>query len=192
MASDVEIVNNALCLLGENTVTSLADNTVRARLASQFYGPTRDAVLRAHPWNCAVDRASLGLLSEVPVFGWKYQFTLPTDPFCLRVLALNDYQPWGDSGCDFKVEGRALLANTMTANIRFIGRITDPNIYDSLLYEAFSARLAAKLAYPITKSAQTAQEMMKLYEELLQQARSINGQEGSPSFQRDGTLLEVR
>jgi hypothetical protein len=192
MASDVEICNNALSLLGDKPIVSLADDTVRARIASQFYGVTRDAVLRSHPWNCAIARAALPLLTELPVYGWAHKFQLPVDPYCLRVLACNDNEDRAYPGDTFKVEGRTLMTNSAAAKIRFIQRITDPNQYDTLLYEAFSARLAAKLAYPVTGSTSLSKSMWDLYVGFLKEARTVDGQEGSPDRYDVTTLLDVR
>src|SRR3546814_6931193 len=88
MTSVVSICNRALTLLGQKTITSLEDNSQAARLCVESYGPTRDAVLRDHPWNCAIARADLAALSEAPAFEFGRQFQLPPD--CLRVLEL-----WG-------------------------------------------------------------------------------------------------
>lgn len=192
MASDVEIVNNALSLIGHDPITALADDTVHARLANRILPQTRDAVLRAHPWNCAMVRQSLAQISPVPDFGWEYHYTLPTDPFCLRALAINDDEEDGIPGDVFKVEGRTLLTNVAEVNLRYIKRITDPNEYDSLLYEAISAKLAAKMAYAITGSASKAAEMFELYERLLREARTVDGQEGSPDKQDVSILTDIR
>lgn len=185
-------MNNALLLLGDNVIISLTDNTARARLANNVFGPTRDAVLRAHPWNCAVTRANLALLSTAPISGWQAQFTLPSDPYCLRVLAINDDEESGDNGTVFKIEGRKLLANTTVAKIRFISRITDANQYDSMLYDAFIFRLASKMAYPVTGSLTVSQEMWTLYEGVIKEARTVDGQEGSPDLRSVNTLLDMR
>lgn len=192
MASDVEIVNNALSMIGDKAIVALTDDTTRARLANQLYGPTRDAVLRSHPWNCAITRATLPLLSATPIYGWSQQFQLPSDPYCLRVLACNDDEERAMSGSVFKIEGRKLLINQTSANIRYIQRITDPNQYDTLLYEAFSARLAAKMAYPVTGSTTLSKSMWDLYLGFLKEARTIDGQEGSPDRYDVTTLLDVR
>lgn len=192
MASDVEIVNNALLMLGDQFITSLDDDTNRARLANSLYGPTRDSILRAHPWNCAVTRSSLAKLADAPAFGWVNAFQLPTNPYCLRVLDLNANQLRGVAGEQFRVEGRKLLTNAGTAHVRYICRITDPNQYDSLLYEAFSVLLASKMAYGITASNNNVEELVKLYQSLLQQARTINGQEGSPAHEYFGGLTDFR
>jgi hypothetical protein len=192
MASDVEIANNALSMLGDDPITSLTDDTPRARLVNRIYPQTRDAVLRSHPWNCATSRATLGQLSTSPVYGWAYQYQLPSDPYCLRVLALNDREDWACPGDEFKVEGRALLTDAASANIRYIFRITDPAQYDAMLYEALSAKLASKMAYAITKSQSTVKAMLEIYDGILRETRTIDGQEGSPDKQDNNILTQDR
>ena len=88
MATEVSICSNALRRLGDDPITSLTDDSERARLCNAFYEDARDACLRSHPWNFAITRASLTQLSDSPVYGYDYQFALPTDPYCLRVLAM--------------------------------------------------------------------------------------------------------
>ena len=58
MATEVSICSNALRRLGDSPITSLTDNTERARLCNGFYEDARDAVLRSHPWNFAITRAT--------------------------------------------------------------------------------------------------------------------------------------
>src|SRR3989337_923448 len=104
MASNVERVNQALMYLGDKLINSLTESSTPARAANTLFGPTRNAVLRSHPWNCAIARQTLPVLAAAPDFGWDYQFTLPTDPYCLRVLAINDDEDWAAPGSAHKVE----------------------------------------------------------------------------------------
>jgi hypothetical protein len=58
----VDIVNQALMMLGDDPLTSaqLTANTVRrAIIANQFYSTVRDATLFEHPWNFATKRTIL-------------------------------------------------------------------------------------------------------------------------------------
>ena len=87
MPSVVDICNEAMDLLGAATITSLTENSKEARLCNRRFETVRDHVLRAHPWNCAITRKELAKDSDAPAFGFNHQFTLPTDPFCLRVLS---------------------------------------------------------------------------------------------------------
>ena len=63
MASEVDLCNNALGQLGEDSITSLDDNSKKARLCKRFYPDARDTVLRAYPWRCAIEFQTLNQLS---------------------------------------------------------------------------------------------------------------------------------
>ena len=54
MVTEVSICSNALRRLGDDPITSLTDDTERARLCNAFYEDARDLTLRSHPWNFAI------------------------------------------------------------------------------------------------------------------------------------------
>ena len=187
MATEVSICANALRRLGDDPIVSLTDDTERARLCNAFYSEARDEVLRSHPWNFAITRQQLSQLSTTPLYQYSYQYALPTDPYCLRVLEMeySDYV--------FKIEhlagtGRVLLTDEGTAKIIYIARVTDTAQFDSLFIDTLTAKLSVDLAYPVTGSVQLQQNMQKLFESKLREARSVDGQEGfiddlvSPTF----------
>lgn len=185
MPSEVSISSNALTKLGAAPITSFDDGTDRANLCREFYPNTRDAVLRAYPWNCAIRRMALALDASAPLFEYDYKFALPTDPYCLRVLETED-------DVEFRIEGRFLLCDETSVNIKFIARITDPGLFDSLLAEAIECRLAAELAYPVTGSPTLSQAMWELYASKLREARTMDGQEGTQEDWASNALTEVR
>jgi hypothetical protein len=177
MATEVSICANALRRLGDDPITSLTDDTERARLCNAFYTDARDAVLRSHPFNFSITRTTLAQLSDTPAYGYDYQYALPTDPYCLRVLEMEfkDYE--------FKIEnvathGRVLLTNEGTAKILYIARITDTNLFDAMFVDVLTAKLAVDLAYPVTNSMAVQKQMQDLFQKKLSEARSIDGQEG--------------
>ena len=177
MATEVSICSNALRRLGDDPITSLTDDTERVRLCNAFYTPARDAVLRLHPWNFAITRAALAQLSAAPAYGFSYQYALPTDPYCLRVLGM-EYEDY-----IFKIEnvathGRVLLTDESTAKILYVARITDPTVFDSMFVDVLTAKLSVDLAYPVTNSTNLQDKLQKLYQAKLSEARSIDGQEG--------------
>ena len=177
MATEVSICSNALRRLGDDPITSLTDDTERARLCNAFYIPSRDQVLRSHPWNFAITRATLAQLSDTPAYEYSYQYALPTDPYCLRVLEM-EYKDYV-----FKIEhlasqGRVLLTNEGTAKILYIARVTDTVQFDSMFVDVLTAKLAVDLAYPVTNSVKLQDQMQKLFQQKLSEARSVDGQEG--------------
>lgn len=189
-SSDVQICNYALGLLGDDSITSLTDDSNRARLANRFFADRVEQILRLHPWNCAIERVALAQISTDPVFGWDSQFQLPTN--CLFVLSLNDDQERGEPGDPFRVEGRMLLCNSTAADIRYVKSETDPNQYDSLLKRAIGTGLAADMAYGITGSQNVAVLMEQKHQQVIQEARSTDSQEGTPENTDITTLIVVR
>mgnify|MGYP003141291665 CR=1 FL=1 len=191
MATEVSICANALRRLGDDPIVSLTDDTERARLCNAFYSEARDDVLRSHPWNFAITRQQLSQLSATPLYQYSYQYALPTDPFCLRVLEMeySDYV--------FKIEhlagtGRVLLTDEGTAKIIYIARITDTAQFDSLFIDTLTAKLSVDLAYPVTGSVQLQQSMQKLFESKLREARSVDGQEGFQDDLVSPTFIDFR
>ena len=170
MASVVDICNGALNQLGASTILTLTEDSKNARLCNARYTQVRDSLFRSHPWNCLIKRAELARDTEVPSWGFSYQFTLPAD--CLRLLTILNYD------YDYKVEGRKVLANHGTVKIQYVSRIEDPNQYDELLRETISASLAADIAYAVTSSNPVASNMYSLFQDKLREARFVDATEG--------------
>ena len=191
MATDVTIVNAALIRLGETTITALSDETKPARLANAIYADVRDAVTRAHPWNFALARAELTANASAPTWGYANAYDLPGDPdHCLRVLTVDGED---EISGRWTIEGRQILSNLSSPiRIVFLRRISEPDDTDPLFREALSARLARELAEPLGKSTSLQQTMGELYEAKLREARSADGQEGTPDLLSADGWLEAR
>ena len=170
MASVVDICNSALNLLGASTISALSDDSKNARLCNERYTTIRDAVFRAHPWNCLIKRVQLAQDSDTPAWGFDYQYTLPAD--CLRILGIKDYNS------DYKIEGRKLLISESEVYLIYLAQITDVNELDVLLRETISAHLAQDIAYAITANLQVANLMAEKYQAKLSEARHADSSEG--------------
>jgi len=171
MASVVDICNSALNQIGASNIIALTEDSKAARLCNQRYDFVRDATFRAHPWNSLTTRVAMAPDTATPVFEFTQQFTLPTDPFCLRVLGLSD------ANTLYRVEGRKLLCNESTIQMIYIARVTDVNQYDTLLIETLAAALAADLAYPLVGSSALGSNMYSLYQTKLTEARFVDATE---------------
>lgn len=181
-----EIASNALLLLGDKYIADLNEDSDRAQLVRSLYDQCRDAVIRAHTWGCCTKRVILSPMSTAPEFEWGYQFQLPSD--CLRVIAID----FNGVFMDYKVEGKKVLADTNVLYLRYLFQNDDPSSYDAGFCDVLVARLAAEMAYPITKSASMKQQMDQAYLFKLRQARSADGQEGVTDDWADSPLVQVR
>lgn len=183
MTSRVEIANLALQRLGANSISDFAEDNEDARNMNRAYDSSLKAELRAHPWKCATKRAVLAAEATAPVFGFLYSFPLPTD--CLRPLFDEETTE------KFAVEGRKILTNTPGPYyLRYTGEITDPNIMDALLVQAFVLRLAHTACEKITQSTTKQQKIAQDYKDALTEARRLDALESLPTqFPEDTWLL---
>ena len=200
MTSVVAIVNNALNIIGASNITALTENTKTARVMNQMYENVRDDVFRAHPWNCLIRRAELAQDVTAPAFDYAYQYSLPSDPYCLRVLEFQNgsmtypYENLVGQGNKpfFVIEGRKLLTDSGTARIKYVARITDPTQYDAGLVSVLAARLASETAYAITGSTSVVQIADALYDKKLREARFSDATEGATFKLEASDFIEAR
>ena len=187
MTSTVDICNYALNMLGASTISALDENSKTARIVNQRYERARDFVFREHTWNSLIRRAELAQDTETPAYGYDYQYPLPTNPYCLRVLEFSngsmsypqDNMMTNSGGPSFLIEGRKLLTDEGTAKIKYIARITDPNEYDAGLIETLAAYLASEICYAVTGSTSMVQITYSKYEQVMRNARHTDATEGA-------------
>ena len=92
----------------------------------------------------------------------------------------------------FVIEGRKLLTDEGTAQIKYIGRVTDTQLYDASLTEALAARLAAEICYAITGSTSMVQIQTSLYEAKVNEARFNDATEGATQRLEASDFIESR
>lgn len=184
--SYVAIANLALVGLGADTIMALDEDSKPARLINAIYELIRDEVLRAHPWNFAIRWSNLAQLNETPTNGYAYAYQLPTNPLCLKVIRLYE------TSKDFRVENGKLYTDYSTATLKYIAQITDPTEFDSAFITAYAARLAAEIAYALTGSQSVQEAKWKEYALKLQEARSLDSQEGKPDKREVSSWLSAR
>lgn len=193
MTSEVEICNLALTRLGHLPITALNEGTKPADRCALHYPMCRDALLRAHPWNFSIRRATLALDAVTPNHEYSHRHTLPNK--CLKVIR-TEWEAGGASsssvygfpgvhGYDaeaapYRIEGRYLLCNSEVARIEYIEKVTDPNQFDVLFVDVLAQRLAAELAVAFTDTQSMAKSMWEIYQSKLMEARSTDAQEGTP------------
>lgn len=207
MDGTVQLVNNALVMLGEGPITDLTDDTDKARVMNGLYVPTLDAKLLDGDWNFANTRAALTPLTATPLWGWSFMHALPSDPYCLRVLATdidadlgltlsNDpdpddtVQPGGEGrwAIETYISGtvaagtysaqRVLVANDSPVSILYLARITDVTLWSTYFAYAMQVELAYLACYAITRNAQLKGELDTERTRAWAKARSRDGQEG--------------
>lgn len=173
MATELGIVNSALIKLGVEIISALPGNTRQGAVANEQYAKIRDELLYEHPWNFALKRAALTATLTTPPFEFSYEYNLPND--CLRVWATQFEQDF------YQVEGNKLYSNYSDLKIRYISKVTDPDLFSPQFCELLSLKLAADLAFLLVQSNSLKTTLLQEYTVKLRDARSHDGQE-NPSY----------
>ena len=166
-----DIANIALRRIGYKLrIGSLLDGSEAARKILDFYGQTRDSLLRSGDWGFAQRSAALTLLKQAPPGGYGglpwtsaypilpylFEYTYPDD--CLRVLSVKrtpifvpsfDPQPnvfSVDNDNSYTPAVKVLLCNVPQAILCYTGRVVDPTQWEADFAEALIDDLAKTLA----------------------------------------------
>lgn len=151
MASQVDICNLALSILGKPGISSLSDNSNFARVFNQVYDPTRRALISGRAtWRFAVKRAQLGQLVGPPVSGpFTTRYQLPVD--CLKIVQVGDMWPGldftdyrlGPTDADYTQEGNILLCDYGSPlSLVYMADVTDTTLFHPWFVIYFAADMA--------------------------------------------------
>lgn len=188
MASETGIANRALQRLGtSNRILGLSDDTRNGRACNACYQPLRDAELRKHYWNFAKkDTGPMAPDATAPLDpNYGYQYTLPSD--FLRLVKQKG------EGQDWLIQGRKLLTNDGNVlYVKYIAKITDPNLFDPLFCEMLSMKMAHAMCEEITQSTSKQAGIMIDYEDAKREARMANAFETIPAESEDGSWINAR
>jgi hypothetical protein len=148
--TQVRVYNRALALVGSvNRSTNTNDGKTWTDTLNEHWATAVRELLAAHPWNCAIKRATLNK-GAAPDWGDGYSYQLPAD--CLRWLP----QAKDSSGCDLAAtrEGGALVADGgAQIFVRYIALIEDLTAWAPHMVSALGYRLAYDAAEALTQSS---------------------------------------
>lgn len=167
MTTKVEIANQALSLIGADSITSFDENTSTARRMRTVYDTSRKTLLRMHPFHCAVKRIKLAPLSTKPDFGYAYQFQLPDD--LIRIINTNTE--------DYTVETDKLLSDQPTLNLVYVFDNKNEESFDSLFVECLVLYIASKISKATTGNQGNSDSLYMQCQELIKVAKTTQAQE---------------
>jgi hypothetical protein len=89
-AVDLKIINAALTRTGNEPVTSLSEDSIRARIADANYEDLIKTALSEYPWKRATKTASLNRLDDGDAIEpWTGAYQLPTDFVDIRTVRVS-------------------------------------------------------------------------------------------------------
>ena len=182
MATIAGILNTALQQVKvSKRVTGLnQSNSKEASAFDEIYEDKRDELLELHKWNFATKRVQLARLSDAPVFGWLYQYQLPND-FIRIHRAFDNSDGRGNIDNELAIEEGVLKTDATSVYLRYVYRVTDPNLMTPTFRAAFAKLLASQVAVSLTNDAGL---RTRLYDEYIQEtlptAKSVDSLQDAP------------
>jgi hypothetical protein len=150
-------------------------------------------VLRSNNWNFATTRVQLAELGAPPAFGFDHQFGLPSD--WIRTVSVHDNDA-GLGGIEYKEETyngqRVLLTNSDAVYLRYVQRITDPNLYPADFIVALAVELAKRLAVAIPASNTIKGDLTEEVKMLVQGSKSTDAMGQYPEKRPAGSWATSR
>jgi hypothetical protein len=152
--TDIDIANQALGYLGEQTIATMSENTKEARQVSLHFDQTLREIMEKHRWSVGRKRKRMTRSGATPDFGWSYAHIIPED--CLRVLDLFELSEETPTLNPvpirkFEKEPGLILSNIKHCGLVYIKEVISSDL-SPLLVKALAIKLASKLAIPLGES----------------------------------------
>ena len=146
-------------------------------------------VISQGAWSTCIRRVALNQTVNTPLYGYTYEYQLPTDPSIVKLLNVQDEHV---NDIDYRVEDDKLLANESAVNVKYVGLITDPGSYGPYLSNVVARRIAAEIAYKLTGSVSMQNAAYGRYQSELKKALAKDGEQGSAQYLHNDTLTRIR
>lgn len=186
MASDVEICNIAMHRLGQADISSLTEGTKRAALCNSTYSRVLDEMLTRYVWSFSRARVSLAPSATAPAFTDDFTFAFDLPAGYLRMESMSDYN------VDYLIEGGQILSNSNPLSLRYVKRITDPNLMTPLFRKALGLQIAIDLCKPITGDLTLKKELEDELKDVLAEARTADAQSEGEGIPPPDTWIAAR
>jgi len=169
MASKIDLISNALILIGNAPINTLDGNSREQQVASNLYDTTVKSELTKHRWGFARKKAQLSLTTDTPVdTEYKSIYQLPTDLLVLiKLNPIHNYEIFGD-----KVYSN--LSSALYCDYIYDAPESEWPVYFSSMIEFALARVFAP---SIRDSASSAENMAQEYLNASRMARFTDSQQ---------------
>lgn len=178
--NELLIKQNALILIGQRPLQSLAEDTDQNAVLSARYPILKKSLLSVNPWNFTIKTVQLNN-TGTPDGRWTQQYDLPSDSVIDGVIAV---YPSDDeritSTLDFVIQNGKLLTNLeeIWIDYRFeVGEGDFPDHFVDLICHA----LASDIVLALSDDNRLADRLLAKTELLLRTAKKLDAQSAPPN-----------
>jgi hypothetical protein len=123
-----------------------------------------------------------------PQYKWSYKYQLPED--FLRLREVYEDESTDEADERYEIEGKTILTDYDTLNIKYVKKVTDPDEFEPLFRETLVLRLAMKVI-PTLAGTKSPELVADIRDELFRtegRARCIAAQETNTTGRQDFNL----
>lgn len=184
MPSSIDMVSNALLLIGDEPISSFTEPGAGAQAAANLYPDTYRAVLSEHPWGFALKEQKLNKLSQQPdeLTNYQYAYQLPTD--LIRLWAIFPHS-------NYAIVNGLLYSNQNELLARYVYE-ADETALPPHVSKAIEYKLAADFSISVTEDENKHQLFERKYRDMIAMARSIDSQQHPQVPIIDSPFVDVR
>lgn len=190
MATDVEIAQRALSLIGAKQIQSFDEDNDRAQICKNSYEVVKEYALSLTHWNFATDKARLPQIQDEPQTRWDYQYELPNDMIAGPIKVYN-HEDTSQTTTGWEKVNNKLMSNYDTIYIDYIKNVSAQRFPPYFVRYIVNA-LAADIAKPITDQTSTAQFYEDKAQKFKQQAMVVDSQNQSSKGDFDTPFTDRR
>lgn len=191
----IDIINNALNYLGQQSIQSVDEQNDRARKCKQFYDVARLELLRKQDWGFAQEEVILNKLPKENYLERKFVYAYPTNALFIKKIYSKEsirlrrnfeYRVATLDGqkviCSNEREPRAIITKD----------VQDTTLFDATFKEALSYLLASKVAMALTGDAEIQRMAFQQFQISINDATLVNKQEEPTVIREESDFWKVR
>lgn len=190
MATETQIANQALVILGASPISSLnATDEVNAVTLNTVFDDTRDALIRIYRPKFATRRVSITANATSPAFGRANAFDLPDDYLELLPRYPEDrleYTDWIREGNQIVTDDDSPL------QIRYTAQVTDTSEFDSTFVKMLASALAMECAEKITQSTSKWERASAMFDAAVSAGRKASSFEQVNPLPAEDSWVSIR
>ena len=181
LTARIQLVSNALLLLGDRPISSLTDATTGATLGANLFETTYLSMLQYHSWRFAVKTQELPRLSATPETRYSYAFQLPADFL---------YVVKGDSS-QFEVYENTIHCSSQSFQLDYVKRVEE-DLLPAYFAKALEYNLAFQFAVPLTGDMAKGQYYQKVYIDAIRKAKMADSSQYPEIGVHDQPYVNIR
>ncbi len=194
MTAVINIWNMALANIGQTAVNNVSEISRPANVCRTFYNDSRDFVLQDFDWGFAERRAELALVDYAPV-GYEYAYATPSDWLKSRRIwkETEDADPvqFIENSND-DLNGVLIFTDKVEPKLIYTTRIELPNMFSAAFVVALSWKLAADIAFTLTKNMTVQASAFAYYTNYIDRAKQTEAESNNEVVKTTSPFLKAR